>query len=412
MSIAKRYSVATIIAFVIFVGSIFLLSSCISMEKDDTDANVYYTCSMDPQVHEQHPGKCPICHMELTKVEMSPEDMNEVKLSAEQMRLGNIHTDTMKLQNVSDEKILNGTAVINAQNVQQISSRISGRIDHLYFKNTGEVIHKGDHLYDIFSQELQAAQQEFLLAIAKKKTLGNNEINYEDLMAFAKNKLLLAGMSEKQIEPLQSSGTVQLSVPVYSLVNGTITNALVHEGDYVNMGSELFELADLSSLWIEAQVYSNQVDMLHNQEYAEVKIAAFPNEIIKGKIDFENPELVAQSEINLVRIKVLNPTGKYQPGMMAYVVLRGKNSKSFLIPSDAVMHDSKNSWVWIKNQKENFEIRMINTGISRNDSTEIISAINEGDIVVTSGAYLINSEYTFRNGTNPLQGMNMPNMKM
>jgi Cu(I)/Ag(I) efflux system membrane fusion protein len=204
-----------------FIACLFFIS-CSQHKHEAAEPNVYYTCSMDPQVMEKHPGKCPICHMQLTKVETMPGDINTIRLSAQQIQLGNIGLDTLKLQNVSDEKILTGTTVINEKKIALISSRVAGRIDRLYFKTTGEKISKGQKIYDIYSEELINQQRNFLLAYQKKNTLNNIGLDFDRLADAARNQLLLSGLTDEQIETLQLSGEIETNLPVYSSENGTI----------------------------------------------------------------------------------------------------------------------------------------------------------------------------------------------
>lgn len=396
------------IANYFFFFVLIMLASCQRNKNQDAEApGVFYTCSMDPQVMEKHPGKCPICHMQLTRITVTPGEMNTVRLSPQQLKSGNITFDTLKLKRLSDQKMLTGTTVVNAKKIHVISSRLSGRIDHLYVKTIGNHVSKGEKLCDIYSEELLADQQQFLLTAQKQKSFSSAGINLDEMLAAAKNKLVLAGMTDQQITDLQVSGNPQSKLTVYSNADGTITTSNIHEGDYISQGDPLMELADLSSLWVEAQVYTNELEMLHEKPDVEIQISSFPNQIIRGKVDFENPELVPGSEVNLVRIEIQNPSGKYLPGMLATILLKGKAIKSFLVPSDAILQDSKNTWVWTRNANNSFQMRMVNTGIVKNDSTEISSGIYEGDVVVATGAYLINSEYTFKHGASPMEGMEM-----
>ncbi|HET6991715.1 MAG TPA: efflux RND transporter periplasmic adaptor subunit, partial [Bacteroidia bacterium] len=220
-----------------------ILVSCNSKPREVLRENEYYVCSMDPQVMEKQPGPCPICKMPLTKAIIDNSQQNIIKLSKEQIKLGNIRTDTVRITSISDEKTLTGTFAINQNLVQQISSRFSGRIEKLYFKIPGQQIKEGDLIYEVYSRDLMLAEEEFISA----SNAGISET--------AKNRLLIWGLTEDQIEKLATEKKAKIVNPVYSKVSGTITEIPFKEGDYIDEGSTIFKLADLSSLWVEAQVY-------------------------------------------------------------------------------------------------------------------------------------------------------------
>jgi Cu(I)/Ag(I) efflux system membrane fusion protein len=158
---------------------------------------------MDPQVKENKPGKCPICKMELTPVKKSGHsNQDEIALSAQQIRLGNIHTDTIRDGSVGEQLVLPATLNFDQASQTTISARIAGRVERLYFKNTGAYVAKGEKLYDLYSEELNNAKQEYLLLAEKQKKLGNAVVDFDQLIRGAKNKLLLWGMTEGQIQEL------------------------------------------------------------------------------------------------------------------------------------------------------------------------------------------------------------------
>lgn len=389
------------LAKIIFCFSIFLFFSCREKKKEVLAENEYYACSMDPQVLEKQPGMCPICKMPLAKITLDKNQMNIVKLSAEQMKLANVKIDSVKISSIGKEIMLNGVFAVNQNNTEQISSRVNGRIEKLHHKILGEEIKSGEPAYDLYSRELMLAQEEYLLAFEKKE---------ETLLSASKNKLLLWGMNENQISELEKTGQSKITSTIYSNVSGTITEIAIKEGDIVNEGTKIYKLADLNSLWVEAQVYSNELGILSEGAEVEIIPDAFPEEAVKGKIVFANPELQSQSKINLVRAETKNPNGKFKPGMQAYVIHHSEEKKAIVLPVDAVLRDGKHSVVWIQNKDGGFESRMVETGIENKFRIEIKSGLNIGEKVVTSGAYLINSEYIFKRGMMPME--DMKGMKM
>ncbi|MGN6542019.1 MAG: efflux RND transporter periplasmic adaptor subunit, partial [Ginsengibacter sp.] len=245
----------------------FFLSSCKEQKKEaviTVDKDLYYTCSMHPQVHEDHPGNCPICGMKLIAVRKTNMSMNtnnamQVHLTPEQIRLGNIQADTIGKESIGDNLVLTGTLNFNQDKLSSVSARVEGRIDKLYFKNIGDYVAKGAKLYDLYSEQLNNAKQEYVNALQQESSIGNSLINYDALVESAKTKLLLWGMTNEQIKELGQSKQVSTHTTFYSTEAGYITNLNVTEGDYVIEGGTVLQLANLSTLWAEAQVYTTQM---------------------------------------------------------------------------------------------------------------------------------------------------------
>ena len=400
----------------LILGMMMLIISCKNKTQtlQTADSNVYYTCSMDPQVVESKPGKCPICHMELTAVKKSAaqKNDNELQLSPEQMQLGNIHADTIGKEFIGNQMILTGTVNFDETKINDVSARVSGRIEKLYFKKTGDYVSKGAPLYDIYSEELNNAKQEYLLALQKKATLGNSLVNFDDIIDAAKNKLLLWGLSEQQIKNLNKHALANTKTTFYSTASGYITQLNLQEGDYVAEGGSVVKLAGLSDLWVEAQVYATQLSQLNNAKEVTVQIPDLPGKTIPGKISFQNPELNPDTRINLIRINVPNKKNELKPGMSAYINVKTGGVNALFLPSDAVLRDGKMAMVWIETSQNKFKSVMVETGTESGNRIEIKSGIHENDVVVTSGAYLLQSEYVFRKGASPMEGMDMQGMKM
>ena len=395
-------------AFVILISSLLLFACKSKKNGTPTDPDVYYTCSMDPQVKEDKPGKCPICKMDLTPVKKSSSTItDEIELSPQQVQLGNIRMDTIRSGAIGDQMILTATLNVDQLKTNSVSARVMGRIDKLYFKNMGDYVTKGSKLYDLYSEELNNAKQEYLLALEKEKTLGDAQIDFSQLVQSAKNKLLLWGMSEGQIHELVKIKKATSFTSFYSNANGFITSLEVKEGDYVSEGGTVVKLADLSTLWAEAQVYSSQLSSIDKKGQAIVQFPDMPGKDIKGKIEFANPEINPDTRINLVRVTIPNPGNQLKPGMQAYVVIKNSERNSLFLPIDAVIRDARGASVWVQTSGNKFKYKMVEIGIESNDRVEIKSGLNAGDVVVISGAYLLNSEYIFTIGSNPMAGMKM-----
>jgi len=381
-----------------------LLFSC-NKKKVEEDPNVFYTCSMDPQVMEKRSGKCPICKMELTRTVISPEaDKESIRLSETQVRLGNIKAQTVKVGTVGEGLHLRGTVVPDEKKVNVVSSRVSGRVDKLYFKNVGDRISKGDLVYEIYSEELQAAIRQYLLLREKAQQLQGASVNYKEMLRSAKDKLIVWGLSDSQISHLTQASASSL-VGFYSKVNGVIEEVSVLEGSYVNEGSSILKVADYTSLWVEAEAYPQDVKFMKPGLSVKVILEAFPNEVIDGKLGFENPELESKSRISLVRVEFMNNEGRYKPGMRATVTAFSDEKKTITVPEEAILYQPEMSTVWVATGEGIFKPRMVETGIVNNGTVEIKSGLAVGDSVVTSGVYLIDSEYKLRKGSGGMPEM-------
>jgi len=395
---------------IIILAFIALLSfvSCKNKKENPRDPNTYYTCSMDPQVVEHKPGKCPICKMDLTPVKKKiGESKDELQLSDQQIQLGNIQTDTIRNGTIGDQLVLTATLNFNQTTASSISSRIMGRVEKLYYKNLGDYVKKGAPLYDLYSEELNNAKQEYILALDKKKLLSKDAvIDFDQLIQSAKNKLLLWGLTVNQINEMASTKKATSTTTYYSNTVGYITQLDIREGDYVMEGGTIIKLADLSTLWAEAQVYTSQLAEVNRNSLAIVQIPDFENKEIKGHIEFVNPEINSNTRINLIRVSIPNPENHLKPGMPAFVLLKSPQRKTLTLPIDAVIRDSKGATVWIKTNKNTFKSVMVQTGLESDDRIEIKGGLKVNDIVVKTGAYLIHSEFIFKKGVNPMEGHN------
>ena len=340
------------------------------------------------------------------KSDMQAED--ELQLSDQQIQLGNISVDTMRSGSKGNQTVLTAVLNFDQSKTSAISSRVMGRVDMLYFKNIGDYVSSGSKLYEIYSEELNNAKEEYLLIIRSRNTLiGNSAVDYNSLVQSSQNKLKLWGMSSAQITQLVRSGVANSTTTVYSTGSGYITVLDVRQGDYVMEGGTIVQLADLSAVWAEAQVFTSQFSQLQQNASVTVRIPELGDEAINGTISFVNPEIVPQSGINLIRVTIPNKDNKLKPGMQAYVYLSNSKSSSFTLPVDSVIRDSKGAAVWIKTGQNTFQTKMVTVGAEANSRIEIMSGLQPGDLVVVTGSYLLNSEYIFKKGTNPMEGMKM-----
>jgi membrane fusion protein, copper/silver efflux system len=389
----------------IFFSFIFL-ASC-SGKKVAKDSDVFYTCSMDPQVVSDKPGNCPICGMPLTAVKKSSvANADDIELSDQQIQLGNIRTDTIAKSNIGNTIELTGTLNINAAQTASVNARVMGRIERLYVKTTGNYIAKGAPVFEIYSEELNNAKQEYISALQRRSLFDEQSvIDFDQLIKSARNKLRLWGMTESQIKALETQKQAPLTTTYYSTESGYVTSVDVTEGGYVMEGGTVLQLSNLSTLWAEAQVYTSQMYRIPQGALATVEVPGVA-EPIRGKFEFANPEVPTETRINLLRVVVPNSGNKLRPGMSAIVRVQTASRNSLTLPTDAIIREANAAIVWVQTGKNKFKSRMVTTGLESDGLTEIQSGLTPGDIVVVSGTYLLHSEYTFKRGSDPMAGHN------
>jgi Cu(I)/Ag(I) efflux system membrane fusion protein len=420
------------------IGILILLTACDTKRKKAVEAGIKYTCSMHPQVLKDEPGECPICHMDLIAVNQMKADtaahsmnmdstgnmqmdsaannkmgsdemgmLNEIELSDQQIKLGNIHADTIGNTGFGSSTVLTGTVSFNEKNIETISSRVKGRIEKLFFKNVGDFVSKGAKVYELYSEELNSAKQEYILLLQRRGTISNTVLNFNQLLEAARHKLRLWGMTAAQISAMEQSRKASYTTAFYSPASGYITQLNVTEGDYAMEGQSMLRLANTSSVWVETQAYSSQLSQISRSSAVTVQIPQLGNKKIDGKIEFASPEINPQTRINLLRVIIPNPGNQLKPGTAAYVYLNNNRSNSIALPIDAIMRNGNSAYVWIKNGNKKFKMQSVVLGAESGNQIEITSGLKAGDVVVTSGAYLLNSEYLLRNGGNSMEGMNM-----
>jgi Cu(I)/Ag(I) efflux system membrane fusion protein len=382
-----------------------------SSEMKDMDMSKdsdYYTCSMHPTVKSKEPGNCPICKMKLIKVKAAKIKLapNQLMIDEYKQSLAGISTSVAIISEINPVITTTGKAAVDENKTVSISSRMNGRIDKLYLRNPDEYVNTGQPLYDLYSEELLADENDYLLSLEQESKTITNKETFSNITQASKNKLVLWGMTDSQIKELENKKNLSSKITIHSQVSGFVTDILVKEGQYVSEGTVVFKITDLSSVWVEAQLYPDEIQYLNKTKQIPIEFEALPNEMFNGQEVFDNPSFENNTKINLVRFIVENLTNKIKPGMMAYIRLQKDHKKTLVVPKSAVLAGVMTT-MWVEIAKNIFENRMIETGLEDRKNVEIISGIKEGEKVVISGAYLINSEYIFKKGVDPMAGMKM-----
>lgn len=384
---------------------IAFLAACTSGESGGNrgtgENGIPHTCPMHPQVVQQGPGTCPICHMDLVPLAQEGSGQ-EIVLSPRQMMLGNIEVGMAQYGETGEGIYLAGTLKANEELAKVISSRAGGRIEKLYVKESGQYISKGQPLYELYSEQLLTLQKEYLLTLEQYRELGNTNSRYASFAEAAEKKLLLYGMTQKQVDVLAEAGVVSPNVRFHAPVSGVAAEILAAEGQYVSEGSTLYRIEGLERLWVEAALYPGEADIPLTGSIVQVLVNGFENEPMPGKVIFLSPEYQQNSRIITLRAEIENPGQRFSPGMQANVILEKGSGQALALPSNAIIRGEKGAHVWIKTGEGTFSPRMVKTGVETFRRTVITEGLQAGDSVVFSGAYLLYGELMLKKGTDPM----------
>ncbi|WP_347158651.1 efflux RND transporter periplasmic adaptor subunit [Pontibacter chitinilyticus] len=376
-------------------------------EKEVLAENTTYTCPMHPQVVENEPGTCPICGMQLVPVSQSDKNNGELTLSDSQIALGNIKTEEVGNGAVGSNTILTGRLVLDETQTDVVSSRAAGRIERLYIKDSGQPVKKGQPLYQLYSEALLTLQREYLLALKQNQELGKDNPRLASFEEAARKKLLLYGLTAGQIRQLASSGQMDARVTFLAPITGVVTQVAAAEGQYVTEGTMLYRLGNLQTVWVEAELYPQEVGTVNPGDMVQVAVQDFPQNPVTAKVTFLSPEFRQGSQVAVLRAALPNPAGQYLPGMQANVILPNAGGAALTIPTDAVIRNKTGDHVWVKTGKGTFKARMVTLGEENANRVAILSGLNNKEQVVTSGAYLLYSEFVLKKGASPMAGMKM-----
>ncbi len=370
-----------------------------------------YTCSMHSFIIKDKPGLCPICGMELIKkidttvkavakpTDTKPQaDMHEhVTLSDKQRIMANVATVEAKNETLNKEINAVGIVQYNQSRQAKVTAWIAGRLEKLNVNSIGAFVSKEKPVAEIYSPDLVATQQEYLLALKSRAQLKNSPIasisqNGEGLVASAKQRLLLFGVKESQISELERSGKPNIRIPIYSPFSGVVIEKMVQQGQYVAMGEALFNIADLSSVWVEVEVYENEFSNIHIGQQVEIRSQSFPDKPSTGRIAFVYPFLDPKTRTVKARVELANPGMRLKPEMFVNAIIRVPLAPSIVVPATAVMNTGKRQVVWVESSPGMFESRTVQLGQQSGEKVQILSGLQAGDKVAVSGGYLIDSE--------------------
>ncbi len=375
-----------------------------------TESRQLYTCSMHPSVIRDHPGLCPICGMELIKkidqprneaAQASAKTVDRISLSPSRRVMANVATSEAKKESLIKEINAVGIVQYDQSRQSKVTAWVAGRLDKLSVTSVGSLVSKESPVAELYSPDLIAAQQEYLLAIKSRDQLKNSPYptlaqSGEGMVASAKQRLLLFGVKESQIATLEKTGSSEIRIPIYTPQSGVVIEKMVQEGQYVNMGEALFNIADLSVVWVEIELYENEFATIHLGQQVEIRSRSFPDKLFTGKISLIYPFLDPKTRTIKARVEMANPGLKLKPDMFVNATIRIPLSPAIVLPVTAVMDTGKRQVVWVESTPGTFVSRDVQVGERMHDKVQILSGIAVGEKVAVSGGYLIDSESQLR----------------
>lgn len=400
--VKKHQLLLTIVALVIgiFIGWIFFHQSSASSTQSPKGKTMY-TCSMDPQVRQDHPGKCPICGMDLIPVSdanasssksMSDMDPNEIMLSDEAVALANIQTQVVSTGKAMKEVRLFGKIQPDERLEQVQSAYVDGRVEKLFINAVGDRVGKGQTLAVIYSPALYAAEQELLQAMSYPITAQRKA-----LVDAAVEKLELLQIDRIQINNVMKTKKASPYISLKANTTGTVTEKQIEQGDYVKQGQPLLKIANLSRVWAVFQAYEGDLPFIHNGASVSFTSEAMPGKVFKGKVSFIDPVLDDKSRTAGVRVVMANNNGIFKPQMIisGYAAANMKGYENdIVIPKSAVLWTGKRSVVYVKDDsfdQPTFAMREVTLGPSLPDAYVVTDGLAEGEEIVTNGTFAVDA---------------------
>jgi Cu(I)/Ag(I) efflux system membrane fusion protein len=381
-------------------------------------AGQLYHCPMHPSVVQDHPGECPICSM--TLVPKPPATgkpstagagtagavagLSDIDLTPERIQLIGMRTGTVKRETLTGDLRTVGLVAANERGLAQINTRFAGWIEKLFVSETGERVRRGQVLATIYSPDVLQAEQELLVARGWNGA-GDGKGQPQDGFAAgfdqnARRRLELLGISGREIDDMVRTGKPTEAIPIRAPVEGYVVGKNAVAGVAVQPGTVLFEVADLSTVWVTAEVYEVDVARVAIGQAARLELAAYPGQSYSGKVKFIYPVLDAQSRTLRVRLEFKNRFDRggpsLRPGMSGTVQLSLPPTTGLTVPAEAVVDTGQLQYLFVAGPGGHFTPRPVKVGARAQGKVVITSGVAEGETVVTTGNFLVDSESRLR----------------
>ena len=414
-NILKKLLIGVLILVVVLAAGYFGYIYLIKDKNSISSKSEVYTCPMHPQIISDHPGQCPICGMDLvlktqtgeenSNHDISHLDLNEVKLSPSQQIMANVQTEKVKLRQFSGAKDFNGYIKINEKNTAHISTPVMGKIVKMYVNYEGQNVRAGQPVFELYSPDLVSTQKEYILALNNYDRIKQSRNEFataqaKSLVDASRYRLKQWELTNFQLDEIERTREMMETIKVYSKYSGVITKKYVQDGAWPMAGEIIYDVANLSTVWVMANVYESDVQYIKTGQNVEITSGSYPGEVFNAKINFVDPVFDAQSRTLQVRIDVSNKGGKLKPDMYVKVKINTFFTQNLAVPKNAVIRTGERDLVYVEKEKGVYEPRTVIIGYEQDGYYEITSGLKEGETVVSSGGFLIDSESQIQQGFN------------
>lgn len=375
--------------YIAVLATLYLLLPAVTVAEEAKEKEVlYWVAPMDANYRRDKPGKSPMGMDLIPFYAGAEEDGSTVSISPTVVQNLGVRTAKAELTRLWRGIDTVGYVDYDESKVSHIHLRTEGWIEKLSVKSEGERVKKGDFLFDIYSPKLVNAQQELVTALAT----GN-----KGLIRATKERLSALGISSSQIRKLEKTNKVKQRISIYAPQDGVVSNLPVREGMFVKPSQKVLTLGDLSSVWLLAEVFERQSQWVEVGQQAEVRLSYLPGKLWQGVVEYIYPSLDAKTRTLKVRLRFDNPGERLKPNMYANVkIFGGAKENTIVIPIEGLIRTGREDRVIVSLGEGKFEARQVIAGIESGDFVEIINGINDGDNIVTSGQFLIDSEASMR----------------
>lgn len=349
-----------------------------------------YVCPMHSHIVKDHQGSCPICGMDLVARQLKPTPEITVAVSGEMQQAMALTTEMANYSKLWRFINTYGSVQFDETGLSHLHPRAEGWIEKLTVNSIGQRVKKGELLYEIYAPELLVAQEDFLSLLASNK-------NSPTLMERGRRRLSLLGLNEQLISELEKSRRVFYRVPYYAQQNGIVSALGVREGMYTEAKNRIMTLADLSRVWVIADVFEHQIDWVALGQSIELDLPALDLYELEGRVEFIYPTLNPVTRTLQVRLVLDNPQERLKPDMLATLRIYAGPVETLNIAIDALIQTEKHNRVFVQTSEGTFERRDVEVGIITNGRAEILRGLEVGEKVVTAGQFLLDAEASLSN---------------
>jgi Cu(I)/Ag(I) efflux system membrane fusion protein len=339
-----------------------------------------------------------------------PSQDNVITISPERLQSIGVRFGVAERRSLERTIRTVGRVEIDERRLAHVNIKIEGWIDELYVNYTGEQVTRGQLLFTVYSPELVATQREFLLALRSSRTLGESQFpevaeGAQSLLDVTRQRLQLWDIPQHQIRDLERTGTVLRTLHIHSPITGTVINKVALAGMHVNPGDELYAIADLSYVWILADIYEYELPLIEVGQAATVTLSYAPSMVLEGRVEFIYPTVDPQTRTAKIRFGLGNPGERLKPGMYANVEFQIPLGTRLVIPREAVLDSRERQVVFISHGGGVLEWRSVQLGLQAGDWVEVREGVQAGEQVVTSANFLIDSESRLKAAVGGMHGV-------